>query len=70
MNDTILNYFDEIDVLLNDIEKPLSQAVTIQDSRNKLSPLITKIDELRTYLSTDFIQLTGLNPNFNSNDGD
>ncbi|WP_100912799.1 imelysin family protein [Pseudoalteromonas spongiae] len=70
VNDTILNYFDEIDVLLNDIEKPLSQAVTIQDSRNKLSPLITKIDELRTYLSTDFIQLTGLNPNFNSNDGD
>lgn len=70
VNEKIVAYFNELETLLNAIDKPLSQAVTIQESRNKLSPLITKIEEFRLYLSTDFIQLTALNPNFNSNDGD
>ena len=70
VNEKILAYFNELETLTNTIDKPLSQAVTIQENRNALSPLITKIEEFRLYLSTDFIQLTQLNPNFNSNDGD
>ena len=70
VNDTILGYFEEINGLLNEMEVPLAEAVEVQNHRDELVTLINKIDEFRSYLSTDFIQVTGLNPNFNSNDGD
>jgi hypothetical protein len=70
VNNTIINYFAEVNTLLADFDMPLSQAIAVQTERDKFVSLTAKIEELRAYLSTDFIQVTGLNPNFNSNDGD
>lgn len=70
VNETILAYFNQINSQLNTFDSALSKAVTESTERDKLVTLVATIDELRSYLATDFIQVTGLNPNFNSNDGD
>lgn len=62
--------FSEISQLLGNLEVPLEEMVANPEEREQLVVLINKIRDFRSLLATDFIQLTELNPNFNSNDGD
>lgn len=48
----------------------IESMISNSEQRQALFNLALEIREFRLFLETDLIQLTGFNPNFNSNDGD
>ena len=49
---------------------PMSELVSSNKGREKLVNLATAISNLRSLMSSDFVQVTELSPGFNTNDGD
>ncbi len=62
--------FIDINAQLNALNAPLEQLVNTDQGRAQLVALVNTIRDFRDLMSSEFVQLTGLNPNFNSNDGD
>ncbi|MBD1583801.1 imelysin family protein [Pseudoalteromonas sp. S16_S37] len=50
--------------------KPMKELIATNEGRAQLSTLATTIANLRSLMSSDFVQITGLAPGFNTNDGD
>jgi predicted lipoprotein len=49
---------------------PMGELVSSNEGRVKLANLATAISNLRSLMSSDFVQVTELSPGFNTNDGD
>jgi len=67
---TIKSAFSNVYVALDGLTVSLEQAITSEEARAQLVEITTKITALRTIMASDFVQVTGFNPGFNSNDGD
>ncbi|NOU50105.1 imelysin family protein [Pseudoalteromonas sp. JBTF-M23] len=50
--------------------KPMKELIATNEGRAQLRALTTAIANLRSLMSSDFVQITGLAPGFNTNDGD
>lgn len=70
LDTTIKSAFTDVYTALNGLNVSLEHAITTEDTRVQLIEIATKITALRTIMASDFVQVTGLNPGFNSNDGD
>jgi hypothetical protein len=70
LDNTIKNAFSEVNIALGGLNVSLEQAITTAETRAQLVEIATKITALRTIMASDFVQVTGFNPGFNSNDGD
>ncbi|MBE0365384.1 hypothetical protein PULV_a2167 [Pseudoalteromonas ulvae UL12] len=70
LDNAIKEAFSGVFTTLNDVNDVLEVAITTDDGRSQLVALSNKIKALRTIMASDFVQTTGLNPSFNSNDGD
>ncbi|CAH9050652.1 hypothetical protein PSECIP111951_00235 [Pseudoalteromonas holothuriae] len=59
--------YDAIDVMQY---QPMITLIATNQGRFQLEALSTSIANLRSLMSSDFVQITGLEPGFNTNDGD
>ena len=67
---TIKDALTDVFSALSEVETTLEVAITSNEGRSQLVTLSNKIKALRTIMASDFVQTTGFNPSFNSNDGD
>lgn len=70
LDTTIKSAFFDVYTAIDGLSVSLEQAITTQETRAQLIEIATKITALRTIMASDFVQVTGFNPGFNSNDGD
>ncbi|ATC93691.1 imelysin family protein [Pseudoalteromonas tunicata] len=70
LDTSIKGAFAEVFEALEKITVPLEEAIVTSEGRAQLKALSNKVKALRTIMASDFVQTTGFNPSFNSNDGD
>jgi len=70
LDTTIKSAFSDVYIALDGLTVSLEQAISTEETRTQLLEITTKITALRTIMASDFVQVTGFNPGFNSNDGD
>ncbi|WP_155732880.1 imelysin family protein [Pseudoalteromonas luteoviolacea] len=71
LKDELEEKFAAIFLALDAVEgKKLADLITQEEGRSQIVTLGQAITSLRTVMSTDFVQVTDIQPGFNTNDGD